>query len=94
MFSSLIWLWETWKSNPGIWPIRKHGRVPTPKISLAYSDPDWISDNYWKEDHSKINDHVFILKDEKITAYQRNSWHWSLRFQTVCRSSESYQEFS
>ena len=33
--------------------------MPTTKISLAYSGPDGISDNYWKENH----DHVFLLKD-------------------------------
>ena len=60
--SLLMWFWGAWKWNPGIWPIRRCGNMPTPKISLAYSGPDGIGDNYWKENHSKTNDHVFLLK--------------------------------
>ena len=48
--------------KPGIRPIRRCGHMPTTKISLAYSGPDGISDNYWKENH----DYVFLLKAEVL----------------------------
>lgn len=65
IFSSLIWLWGTGKWNPGIRPIRRHGSMPTSKISLAYLRPDGTSDN-WNKDHSKNNNHVFLLKDRRF----------------------------
>lgn len=51
--------------KPWYMPIRRHGRMPTPKISLAYLGPDGISDN-WNEDYSKNNHHVFLLKDRRF----------------------------
>lgn len=40
--------------------------MPNPKMSLAYLDPDQISDNYLNDNHSNNNDHVFLLKGRKF----------------------------